>query len=82
MTQTAKLDRPSQAVAPHEHKEGTITRTIEQYTSAVPSGTYWAIRLLALVGLAQGVKRPRTILTPRLFGPSAEREKERNGVCG
>ena len=27
--------------------------------------TYWAIRLMALVGLAHGVKRPRTIPAPR-----------------
>ena len=28
------------SVAPHEHKEGEITKAIEHYTSQVPSGTY------------------------------------------
>lgn len=27
-------------VAPHEHEEGTLTKTIEHYTSQVPSGVY------------------------------------------
>ena len=25
-------------VAPHQHEEGTLTKTIEHYTSQVPSG--------------------------------------------
>jgi hypothetical protein len=36
----ATLERQARGVAPHEHEEGTITKTIEQYTSAVPSGVY------------------------------------------
>jgi hypothetical protein len=55
MTQTATLDRPAQGVAPHEHKEGTITRTIEQYTSAVPSGTYLGLAIGA-IGLSAALK--------------------------
>ncbi len=43
--------------------------------------TYWAIRLLAVVGLAHGVKRPRTIPMPRSRGPSPESETELIGVC-
>jgi len=27
-------------VNPHEHEEGTLTKTIEHYTSQVPSGVY------------------------------------------
>jgi len=32
--------KPGRRVAPHEHEEGAITKTIEQYTSQVPSGVY------------------------------------------
>jgi hypothetical protein len=31
------------AVAPHQHKEGEITKFIEHYTSQVPSGTYLSL---------------------------------------
>jgi hypothetical protein len=31
------------SVAPHEHKEGEITKAIEHYTSQVPSGTYLSL---------------------------------------
>ena len=31
------------AVAPHEHKEGELTKAIEHYTSKVPSGTYLSL---------------------------------------
>jgi len=27
-------------VAPHEHEEGTLTKSIEYYTSQIPSGVY------------------------------------------
>jgi hypothetical protein len=33
------------SVAPHQHKEGEITKAIEHYTSQVPSGTYLALAL-------------------------------------
>jgi hypothetical protein len=55
MTQTAKLDRPAQGVAPHEHEEGTITKTIEYYTSAVPSGTYLSLAI-GSIGLSAVLK--------------------------
>ena len=31
------------SVAPHEHKEGEVTKAIEHYTSQVPSGTYLSL---------------------------------------
>ena len=55
MTQTANLDRPSYGVAPHEHQEGTITKAIEQYTSAVPSGTYLSLAI-GSIGLSAALK--------------------------
>lgn len=33
----------TRGVAPREHEEGTITKTIESYTSQVPSGTYLSL---------------------------------------
>ena len=44
-------------VAPHEHREGTVTKAIEHYTSQVPSGVYLSlavgsIGLSALLRLA------------------------------
>jgi hypothetical protein len=30
-------------VAPHQHEEGTLTKTIEHYTSMVPSGAYLSV---------------------------------------
>ena len=64
MTHAATLDRPSRGVAPHEHEEGAITKTIEQYTSAVPSGVYLSLAigsiglsaLLKLSGRDQGAQ--------------------------
>ena len=55
---TATLERPSQGVAPREHKEGTITKAIEHYTSQVPSGTYLSLAV-GSIGLS---------LTLRLLG--------------
>ncbi len=55
MTQTAKIDRPDRGVAPHEHREGTITKAIEEYTSAVPSGTYLGLAIGA-IGLSAALK--------------------------
>jgi fatty-acid desaturase len=43
--------------------------------------TYWAIRSMALVGLAHGVKRPRTISVPRSREPISESETELISVC-
>jgi hypothetical protein len=39
------------SVAPHEHEEGTLTKTIEHYTSQVPSGVYLSAAI-ASIGLA------------------------------
>ena len=36
------------SVAPHEHEEGTLTKTIEHYTSQVPSGTYLSLAVGAI----------------------------------
>ena len=46
------------SVAPHEHKEGELTKAIEHYTSQVPSGTYLSLAVGSL-GLS---------LTLRMFG--------------
>jgi hypothetical protein len=35
-------------VAPHEHHEGTMTKTIEHYTSMVPSGTFLGLAVGAI----------------------------------
>jgi len=35
-------------VAPREHEEGTLTKTIESYTSMVPSGTYLTLAFGAI----------------------------------
>jgi hypothetical protein len=37
------LSHAGRGVAPHENDEGTITKTIEHYTSQVPSGTYLSL---------------------------------------
>lgn len=42
-------------VAPHEREEGTITKTIEHYTSMVPSGTFLSLAL-GSIGLAAAMK--------------------------
>ncbi len=42
-------------VAPHEHEEGTLTKTIEKYTSMVPSGVYLTTAMGA-IGLSAGLK--------------------------
>ena len=42
-------------VAPREHEEGTITKTIEHYTSMVPSGTYLSLAI-GSIGLAAMMK--------------------------
>lgn len=55
MMRTATLDRPAQGVAPHEHEEGTTTRTIERYTSAVQSGTYLGLAI-GVIGLSAVLK--------------------------
>jgi hypothetical protein len=43
------------AVAPHEHREGEITKAIERYTSQVPSGTYLSLAMGSL-GLSLGLR--------------------------
>ena len=45
----------SRGVAPHEHAEGTITKSIEHYTSMVPSGTYLSLAI-GSIGLAAIMK--------------------------
>jgi len=51
----ATLGSPSRGVAAGEHKEGTITKTIEHYTSMVPSGTYLTLAV-GSIGLAAAMK--------------------------
>jgi hypothetical protein len=46
---------PARGVVPHEHREGTITKAIESYTSAVPSGTYLSLAVGA-IGLSALLK--------------------------
>jgi hypothetical protein len=48
MPRAATLENPARGVAPHERKEGTITKAIEQSTSAVPSGVYLNLRRCGL----------------------------------
>ena len=43
---TAYLNKPG--VSPHEHAEGKVTKTIEHYTSQVPSGTYLSLAVGAI----------------------------------
>ena len=49
------LESKSRGVAPGEHEEGTITKTIEHYTSMVPSGTYLTLAI-GSIGLAAAMK--------------------------
>jgi len=51
----ATLESQARGVAPHEHEEGMITKVIEQYTSAVPSGVYLNLAL-GSIGLAALLK--------------------------
>jgi hypothetical protein len=55
MSRAATLENPARGVAPHEQKEGTITKAIEQYTSAVPSGVYLNLAL-GSIGLSALLK--------------------------
>ena len=43
------------AVAPHEHKEGEVTKAIEYYTSQVPSGVYLSLAV-GSIGLSLGLR--------------------------
>jgi hypothetical protein len=52
---SAPLARAAAGVAPHEHGEGTITKTIESYTSMVPSGTYLSLAI-GSIGLSAALK--------------------------
>jgi hypothetical protein len=52
---SATLEDQARRVAPHEHPEGTITKAIEQYTSAVPSGVYLSLAL-GSIGLSAVLK--------------------------
>jgi hypothetical protein len=51
----AMLEGKVRGVAPHEKEEGTITKAVEQYTSAVPSGVYLSLAL-GSIGLAALLK--------------------------
>lgn len=51
----ATLERQPRGVSPHEHQEGTITKVIEYYTSAVPSGAYLSLAVGA-IGLSAILK--------------------------
>jgi hypothetical protein len=52
---SATIERTSRGVAPHEQEEGTITKAIESYTSAIPSGTYLSLAAGA-IGLSAILK--------------------------
>jgi hypothetical protein len=43
------------SVAPHQHKEGEITKAIEHYTSQVPSGTYLSLAV-GSIGLSLALR--------------------------
>jgi hypothetical protein len=49
------LAHASHGVAPHEHEEGTVTKTIEHYTSQVPSGTYLSLAV-GSIGLSLALR--------------------------
>jgi len=53
MGATAEMLRGNR-VTPHDHREGTITSTIENYTSMVPSGTYLSLAI-GSIGVAAGL---------------------------
>ena len=42
---STSLENRSSGVAPHEHKEGEVTKQIEHFTSQVPSGTYLSLAI-------------------------------------
>lgn len=52
---TTTLENPSRGVAAGERREGTITKTIEHYTSMVPSGTFLTLAV-GSIGLAAAMK--------------------------
>ncbi len=41
----SSMSRPGAGVAPGEHREGEITKKIEQYTSQVPSGMFLSLAM-------------------------------------
>ena len=43
------------SVAPREHEEGALTKTIEHYTSQVPSGVYLSLAI-GSIGLSLGLR--------------------------
>ncbi len=43
------------SVAPHEHREGEVTKAIEHYTSQVPSGTYLSLAV-GSIGLSLALR--------------------------
>jgi hypothetical protein len=50
-------------VSPGEHAEGVLTKTIEQYTSQVPSGTYLSLAIgLSLALEVTGRKHAATFV--------------------
>ncbi len=51
----ATLEHQARGVTAHEHREGTLTRVIEEYTSAVPSGVYLSLAL-GSIGLSALLK--------------------------
>lgn len=53
MGMTAEMLR-KRGVSPHEHHEGAITSTIEEYTSMVPSGAYLSLAI-GSIGVAAGL---------------------------
>ncbi len=51
MSRTSYMNVGSTGVMPHEHEEGTLTETIEHYTSQVPSGVYLSLAI-GSIGIA------------------------------
>jgi hypothetical protein len=49
------MDASQYAVAPHQHKEGHVTKAIEHVTSQVPSGVYLSLAI-ASIGLSAGLQ--------------------------
>ncbi|CAN5711540.1 hypothetical protein BH23PLA1_BH23PLA1_17410 [soil metagenome] len=50
-----KAEFGDMSVFPGQHEEGPLTKTIEQYTSMVPSGIYLSLAF-ATVGLSLGLR--------------------------
>ena len=52
---SSRVAHPAWGVSPGEYQEGTITKAIESYTSAIPSGTYLGLAI-GSIGLSALLK--------------------------